>query len=122
MTVLAKSVSHMAARASRASSGAASPRSRSKILPWRTEATPSNPRLLSDPVMAWPCGSSTPVLRVTVTRAFIGSSLLYEAGAGRQRVVGFHKNAEPLRHFAIGIDEAAEVLAEAVLVHLVAGF
>ncbi len=96
--------------------------SRSKILPWRTDDIPSNPRLLSEPVMAWPCGSRTPDLRVTVTRAFIDfrcrapdaragaarrvPGLLNQTRPGRQRVVGFNKNAEPLRHFAVGLDDA----------------
>src|SRR6185437_11911214 len=49
------------------------------------------------------------------------SLLLDEAWSGRQRVVGFHKNAETLRHLAVGVDETAEIFAEAVLVELVPG-
>src|SRR5262249_50762779 len=43
----------------------------SNTLPWRTLATPSTPSDFSAPSIALPCGSRMPVLRVTVTRAFI---------------------------------------------------
>src|SRR6185312_5041296 len=46
--------------------------------------------------------------------------LLDQTRARGERVVGFHKNTEALGNFAIGIDQAAEILTEAVLVELVA--
>src|ERR1700674_916005 len=41
----------------------------SNTLPWRTLATPAIPSALSAPSMAFPCGSSTPDFKITVTRA-----------------------------------------------------
>src|SRR3977135_2933801 len=46
----------------------------SNTLPCRTLATPTTPSDLSGPSIALPCGSRMPVLRVTVTRAFMGVS------------------------------------------------
>src|SRR4051812_33685100 len=46
----------------------------SNTLPWRTLATPPTPSDLSAPSIALPCGSRMPVLRVTVTRAFMDVS------------------------------------------------
>src|SRR5437868_12939035 len=128
MTVLLSSRSHIDVRKARAVTGSASAISTSNTLPWRTELTPSKPRLFSEPLMARPCGSRTPDLRVTVTRAFIAVSWLSRAGVPeghrlvlldqprprRQRVVGFHKNAQSLRDFPISVHQPAEILAEAV--------
>src|SRR5688572_21533172 len=91
----------------------------SNTLPCRTAPTPAKPSALSDPWMAWPCGSRTPALRVTVTRAFIGR-LLHQPGARCQRIVRLAENAEALGDFAVGIDQPAQILAEAVLVELIA--
>src|SRR5690554_409323 len=58
-----------------------------------------------------------------MTRAFISSipELLDQARTGGQRIVIFHEDAEALGHFAIALDQAAEIFAETVLVELVAG-
>src|ERR1043166_8771957 len=75
MMTLARSLS--AASLSTASARAASTlsSSMSNTLPWRTLATPEMPNDLSAPSIALPWGSSTPGLRVTVTRAFIAAPL-----------------------------------------------
>src|SRR3954451_24247261 len=75
MTVLASSLSQAAFRASSAPALSEPDSSMSKTLPWRTLSTPAMPSDFSAPSMAFPCGSRTPVFRVTVTRAFIGGSL-----------------------------------------------
>src|SRR5215470_682624 len=96
----------------------------SNTLPWRTLATPSTPRDFSAPSMALPWGSRIPVFSVTVTRAFTAPIPLalhqHRAGAGRTLVL--HEDAEPLRHFGIGLEQPAEIAAQAVLVQLLVGF
>src|SRR5882672_9540321 len=75
--------------------------------------------------MALPCGSRTPVLSVTLMRAFmlLASVRLgadqHGATALGTRVLG--ENAQAPRHFLIGLQHAAEIAAEAVLVQLVGG-
>src|SRR5690348_6938881 len=91
----------------------------SNTLPWRTLATPATPSDFSAPSMALPCGSRMPDLSVTVTRAFTLASLALDQNwtrAGRPFV--FHQNAEPLGHFGIGLQQAAEVPPETILVEL----
>src|SRR6266699_480720 len=59
--------------------------SMSNTLPWRTLATPAIPSALSAPSMAFPCGSSTPDFKVTVTRARKTPSPHGNALEGRKR-------------------------------------
>src|SRR5262249_35811617 len=110
--------------------------SMSNTLPWRTPATPPMPSDFSAPSMALPCGSRTLGLSVTVMRAFMSvrtapSRRAARARAGARRRSPFHQNragsarrlvlahdAEPLGDFRVGLQEAAEVAAEAVLVEL----
>src|SRR5688572_3081268 len=111
--------------------------STSNTLPWRTEPTPPKPRPDSACSIALPCGSSTPFLRVTVTRALITlRMLLFEksvrlaaaavAGGDQHRAGGARRlvlvhDAEAARHFLVRFDQPAHVAAEAVLVELVLG-
>ena len=57
--------------------------SMSNTLPCRTLATPATPSDFSAPSIAFPCGSSTPFFKVTVTRAFIALSWILKCGGGR---------------------------------------
>src|SRR5215470_4308693 len=57
----------------------------SNTLPWRTLVTPATPSDLSAPSIALPWGSRIPVLRVTVTRAFMGSSCIRRQDACADR-------------------------------------
>src|SRR5260370_16580606 len=68
--VLASSRSQASPSLRRAPSRSSPSISMSKILPWRTFLRPSMESDRSAPSIALPCGSSTPDLRVTVTRAF----------------------------------------------------
>src|ERR1700752_215410 len=98
----------------------------SNTWPWRPLATPSTPSDFSAPSMALPWGSRMPVFNVTVTRAFTIASLKFlalhqhRAGAGRPLVL--HQDAEPLGDLGIGLEQATEIPAEAVLVQLLVGF
>src|ERR1700756_1024221 len=75
MITLARSLSAAALSAASARAGSMLSSSMSNTLPWRTLATPEMPSDLSAPSIALPWGSSTPGLRVTVTRAFIAVPL-----------------------------------------------
>src|SRR6185295_1921153 len=138
--------SFSAASFSAASALAASPSasSMSNTLPWRTLATPATPSDFSAPSIALPCGSSTPDLRVTVTRAFMAVALrsgrnaagadrpprsivargaqhrlaLHQHRASALRPFALRHDAEPLGDFRIGFEQAAEIAAETVLVEL----
>src|ERR1700727_2078793 len=89
----------------------------SNTLPWRTLATPATPSDFKAPSMALPCGSRMPDLSVTVTRAFTWTtSALDQHRAGARRPLVFHLDAEPLCHFGIGLQEAAEIPAKTILV------
>src|ERR1043166_6475306 len=119
----------------------------SNTLPWRTLATPATPSDLNAPSIALPCGSRTPDLRVTVTRAFIATVLrsaapksgggrlappehspgfastqigspLHQHRAGALRALALGHDAEALGDFGICLQKPAEVAAEAVLVEL----
>src|SRR6185312_448567 len=70
ITVLARSFSHMSFSEARALASSLSFSSRSITLPCRTSPTAPKPRPCSALPMALPCGSRTPFLRVTNTRAF----------------------------------------------------
>src|ERR1700749_3105556 len=92
----------------------------SNTLPWRTLATPPTPSDFSAPSIALPCGSRMPVFSVTVTRAFTSLNLLAldQHRAGARRAFVFHQDAKPPRNFGIGLQKAAKIAAEAVLVEL----
>src|SRR5208283_421757 len=129
MTVLASNLSPAAARVSLAASGSDPSTSISKTLPCRTEAIPLTPSECRAPSIALPCGSSTPVFKVTVTRAFISGTILFsgflkslhQLGAAGMRFLVFLHDAEAAGDFGISFDEAAEIAAEPVLVQLVIG-
>src|SRR5579871_3933524 len=70
--MLASSLRHMS---SSAASATPSSTSSSISRPARTSRTPAKPRPSSECWIARPCGSSTPGLRLTWTRTFIGPSL-----------------------------------------------
>src|SRR5216684_6010860 len=118
--------------------------SMSNTLPWRTLATPAMPSALSAPSIAFPCGSSTPDFKVTVTRArkrhlrvatptrgespqgprsprevsLCPASALDQDRPGALRALVLAHDAEALGDFRVGLEQAAEVAAEAVLVEL----
>src|SRR3954453_23557795 len=119
MTVFARSLSAASFNAASALALSAPDSSMSNTLPWRTLATPSTPSDFNAPSMALPCGSRMPDFNVTVTRAFtILTSALHQHRAGTGRTLVLHQDTEPLCHFGIGLQEAAEIPAEAVLVEL----
>src|SRR6516164_6515223 len=99
----------------------------SNTLPWRTLATPSTPSDFSAPSMALPCGSRMPDFSVTVTRAFTSipsalpsafASALDQDRARAGRPLVLHQDAQALGHFRVGLQQSAEIAAEAVLVEL----
>src|ERR1700744_2109491 len=91
----------------------------SNTLPWRTLATPSTPSDFSAPSMALPWGSRMPVFRVTVTRAFTAlASALHQHRPGTRRPLVFHQDTKPLGDLGIGLQQPAQIPAEAVLVEL----
>jgi hypothetical protein len=69
--VLASSFSAASRNVASAAVASPSASSMSNTLPWRTLATPATPSDFNAPSIALPCGSRTPVLSVTVTRAFM---------------------------------------------------
>src|SRR3954471_11629561 len=120
MTVFASSLSAAFFNAASALALSAPASSMSNTLPWRTLATPSTPSDFSAPSMALPCGSRMPVFKVTVTRAFTSRSplALHQHRAGACRTLVLHEDAEAFCDFGIGLEQAAEIPAEAVLVAL----
>src|ERR1051325_9781957 len=135
----AASLSALSARATSSSSS-----SISNTLPWRTLATPAMPSALSAPSIALPWGSSTPDFRVTVTRArnvisacrhprwgesdrgprgprmssVCTRSTLHQDRPHALRALALAHDAEPLGDFGIGLEQNAEIAAEAILVEL----
>src|SRR5215471_17048437 len=90
-------------------------------LPWRTSPTPVKPSEARALPIALPCGSSTPVLRLTCTRAFIGQ---FSLDRPRPLEVGrspFGEDAEAARDLLIALGDFLQIFAEAVLVELLAG-
>src|ERR1043166_8612841 len=146
MITLASSLSAASLSAASARAGSAPSISMSNTLPWRTLAMPATPSDLSAPSIALPWGSSTPGLRVTVTRAFIAAAVpflhlspegrgsprgaaatflagrgglpLHEHGARALGALVLAHDAEALGDLGIGFEQSAEVAAEAVLVEL----
>src|SRR5204863_860313 len=90
----------------------------SNTLPWRTLAMPSTPSDFNAPSMALPCGSRIPDFRVTVTRAFMSTSALHQHRTRTCRAFVLHHDAEALGDFRVGLEQPAEIAAEAVLVEL----
>src|ERR1700694_2908169 len=125
--VLARSFSQAFLSAASAAFLSVAASSTSNTLPWRTLATPSMPRLISAPLIALPCGSSTPVFNVTVTRAFIRSirngdggarpppkpypqpPSLHEHRSAPLRRLALGHDAEPAGDLGIGLDQAAKI-------------
>src|ERR1700688_4737319 len=118
MTVFASSLSAAAFSAASALAWSEPAISMSNTLPWRTLATPSTPSDFSAPSMALPWGSRMPDFSVTVTRAFTGTSALDQHRAGAGGPLVFHQDAQTLGDLGIGLEHAAEIPAEAVLVEL----
>src|SRR3954447_12236471 len=134
MTGLARICLHISSTRARAAAGSVSLSSSSISLPWRTSPTPSKPSPLSALPMALPCGSSTPGFRLICTRAFISRLLrrlphctarlivrpvlLHRSGRLEIARAAFRQDAKPARHLLIALLDPAEILAEAVLVHL----
>src|SRR5438874_2606192 len=124
MTGLARSCRHISSTRARAMAGSLSVRSSSISLPCRTSPTPSKPSPFSALPMALPCGSSTPGLRLIWTRAFIAprpAPLLHQLWCFEVDRPPFRQDAEAARHLAVALLDLAEILAEAVLVHLLVG-
>src|SRR3569623_2876563 len=103
--MLASSRAHIDSTAWRAAAGSRAASSISMSLPWRTSPTPPKPRPWSALAMAWPCGSSTPGLRVMWMRAFIGlpARLLHRVGTLEVPRAALGQDAEPARDFLIGL-------------------
>src|SRR5262245_19477675 len=150
MTVLASSSLQMRSTCSRARASSLPARSTSIYLPCRTSLTPLKPRPASAPSIAFPCGSSTPPLSVILMRAFmikrcaLNSQLVGLApsrmparcpgqpapsmrlGAHQHRARSFRarilcQHAKPARHFLVGLEHAAQIAAQAILVEFVGG-
>src|SRR6202008_3504385 len=77
------------------------------------------------PSMAFPCGSRIPLLSVTVTRAFIArsqakrprqSSTLDEHRPASLRAFVFGHDAEPARHFRVGLEQPSKIAAKPIFV------
>src|SRR5215831_8963958 len=124
MMTLASSLSAASLSAASARASSTLSISMSNTLPWRTLAMPETPSDLSAPSIALPWGSSTPGLRVTVTRAFIAAAgrekslPLHEHRARSLRTLVLAHDAEALGDLGIGLEQAAEIAAEAVHVEL----
>src|SRR5665213_3021008 len=121
MTGLASSSLHIASTFSRAAVGSLPSISISISLPWRTSPIPEKPNAASALPIAFPCGSSTPALRLTWTRAFIGRPSLQRPRAFEIGGSAFGQDAEPAGDFLIALGDFFEILAEAVLVELLVG-
>src|SRR5262245_30709169 len=130
MTVLASRSLQIFSTCSRAVASLVSARSTSMYLPCRTSLTPVKPRLASACWMALPCGSRSPFFSVILMRTLIvvTGSRCHSVGFGTHehgtaalgaRVLGQH--AKPARHLLVGLQHAAKVAAEAILVELVGG-
>src|SRR6056297_483858 len=136
MTVFASSFSHISVTVARAFSASLSARSSSITLPCRTPSTPSNPSWPSACRTASPCGSRTPFLSITCTRAFMVVFLYLQAArcaaatlaarsVDQRRAVhrcgalGHH--AKPVGHFGIGVRKTTQIAAEHVLVQFLTG-
>src|ERR1700693_2864429 len=119
ITVFASSLSAASFNAASALALSEPDSSMSNTLPWRTLATPSTPSDFSAPSMALPCGSRMPDFKVTVTRAFTkATSALHQHRTGARRPFVFHQNPQPLGDFGVGLQQAAEIAAKAILVEL----
>src|SRR5690348_5691872 len=115
----------MSSTRARAAAGSVSASSNSISFPWRTSSTPAKPRPFSALPIAWPCGSSTPDFRLIWMRAFIRhlrrGLLLHQLGRLEIARGFLQEEAEPARHLLIALLDPAEILAEAIGVHLLVG-
>src|SRR6056297_791764 len=136
MTVFASSFSHISVTVARAFSASLSARSSSITLPCRTPSTPSNPSWPSACRTASPCGSRTPFLSITCTRAFMVVFLYLQAtrcaaatlaarSVDQRRAVhrcgALWHHAKPVGHFGIGVRKTTQIAAEHVLVQFLTG-
>src|SRR4051812_43306249 len=123
---LASSRSHIARTRASACLGSPGASSISIYLPWRTSRTPSKPRPLSACAMALPCGSRTAGFKVMCTRAFMDAPQptrsIHDPGNLVHVALVLGQHAEPAGHFLIRLLDAAEIVAEAVLIELFVGF
>src|SRR5216684_2124042 len=99
--------------------------SMSNTLPWRTLATPAMPSALSAPSIAFPCGSSTPDFKVTVTRARNVISVRQSPSMRRKRSgaagpPGQHSCAAASTRATLARMERKRNPGEAILVELLA--
>src|SRR5215831_15770967 len=122
MTVLAKSLAHIASTLALALARSVSVSSSSMYLPWRTSATPPKPSPSSAWAIARPWGSRTPFLSVIWTFAFMPPSpSLHRVRAGHVPGAALGHDAQAPSDLLIGFRHLAEVAAEAVLVQLLIG-
>src|ERR1700690_1925953 len=121
MTGLASSCSHIFSTFSRAAARSLPSISISISLPWRTSPMPVKPKEASALPIALPCGSSTPALRLTWTRAFIDQPSLNSPRRFEVGRVALGEDAKPTRDLLITLGDLLQILAEAVLVELLAG-
>src|SRR5947207_111389 len=124
MTGLARSCRHISSTRARAAAGSVSASSSSISLPWRTSPTSPKPSPFRALPIALPCGSRTPGFRLIWTRAFI-SQLPWPLLQYLRRLeiagAAFRQDPEAARHLLVALLDPAEILAEAVLVHLLVG-
>src|SRR5436853_2088741 len=124
MTGLARSCRHISSTRARAAAGSVSASSSSISLPWRTSPTSPKPSPFKALPIAFPCGSRTPGFRLIWTRAFISQlpwPLLQHLRRLEIARAAFRQDSEAARHLLVALLDPAEILAEAVLVHLLVG-
>src|ERR1700704_4443927 len=121
MTGLARSCRHISSTRARAAAGSVSASSSSISLPWRTSPTSAKPSPFRALPIALPCGSRTLGFRLIWTRAFIPHPLLQHLRRLEIAGAAFRQDPEAARHLLVTFLDPAEILAEAVLVHLLVG-
>src|SRR5256885_647039 len=124
MTGLARSCLHISSIRARAAAGSVSATSNSISLPWRTSPTSPKPSPFRALPIALPCGSRTPGFKLIWTRAFISQlpwPLLQHLRCLEIARAAFRQDPEAPRHLLVTLLDPAEILAEAVLVHLLVG-
>src|ERR1700720_3377578 len=125
MTGLARSCRHISSTRARAAAGSVSASSSSINLPWRTSPTSPKPSPFNALPIALPCGSRTPGFKLIWTRAFMAKLLprLSLQRFRRLEVAGaaLRQDAEAACPLLVALLDPAEILAEAVLVHLLVG-
>src|ERR1700721_2282851 len=121
MTGLASSSLHIASTLVRAAALSPSGSSISISFPWRTSPTPVKPSAARALPIALPCGSSTPVLRLTWTRAFMVPPSLHRPRAFEIGRAAFGEDAEAAGDLLVALGDLLQIRAEAVLVELLVG-